>query len=146
MLKAARAGHRTGAWTERDRSDDYRIALLAVGGISALVTLIGVAIAVALSAAEGRRELATLSAVGAAPRVRRQLAGAQALVISGVGALVGVVLGTFVSYALRATFGAPTFTVPWANLVGVGLGVPVLAALIVAACTRSRAPVLERRA
>ena len=63
--------------------------------------------------AEGRRELATLSAVGADPAVRRRLAGAQALVISGVGALVGVVLGSFVSYALRATFGAPSFTVPW---------------------------------
>ena len=117
-----------------------------VGGLAALVTLIGVAIAVALSAAEGRRELATLSAVGAGPAVRRRLAGAQALVISGVGALVGVLLGTFVSYALRATFGAPSFTVPWANLLGVGLGVPLLAALITAACTRSRVPMLERRA
>ena len=114
--------------------------------LTIVIALIGVAIAVALSAAEGRRELATLSAVGAGPAVRRRLAGAQALVISGVGALVGVLLGTFVSYALRATFGAPSFTVPWANLLGVGLGVPLLAALITAACTRSRVPMLERRA
>ena len=144
-LRAAREGHRAGASVAKPYHDDYRIALLVVGGLAALVTLIGVAIAVALSAAEGRRELATLSAVGADPAVRRRLAGAQALVISGVGALVGVVLGSFVSYALRATFGAPSFTVPWANLAGVGLGVPVLAALITAACTRSRVPMLERR-
>ncbi|TNM36653.1 ABC transporter permease [Nocardioides albidus] len=145
-LKAARTGHRTEAWVQQPYQARDRLALLAVGGLAGLVTLIGVAIAVALSAAEGRRELATLSAVGADPAVRRRLAGAQALVIAGVGALVGVVLGISVSYALRATFGAPSFTVPWANLAGVGLGVPVLAALITAACTRSRVPMLERRA
>lgn len=145
-LRAAREGHRAGASIGEPYHDDHRLGLLVVGGIATLVTLIGVAIAVALSAAEGRRELATLSAVGADPAVRRRLAGAQALVISGVGALVGVVLGSFVSYALRATFGAPSFTVPWANLAGVGLGVPVLAALVTAACTRSRVPMLERRA
>ncbi|WGY03118.1 hypothetical protein QI633_05015 [Nocardioides sp. QY071] len=145
-VRAAREGHRAGASIGEPYHDDYGIALLVVGGVAGLVTLIGVAIAVALSAAEGRRELATLSAVGADPAVRRRLAGAQALVISGVGALVGVLLGSFVSYALRATFGAPSFTVPWANLAGVGLGVPVLAALLTAACTRSKVPVLERRA
>lgn len=144
-LRAAGAGHRTGGSISEPYHDDYGIGLLVVGGIAGLVTLIGVAIAVALSAAEGRRELATLSAVGADPAVRRRLAGAQALVISGVGALVGVVLGSFVSYALRATFGAPSFTVPWANLAGVGLGVPVLAALVAASVTRSRVPMLERR-
>ncbi|GAA3544801.1 FtsX-like permease family protein [Nocardioides daeguensis] len=145
-LRAAGEGHRAAASIGEPYHDDYRVVLLVVGGVAALATLIGVAIAVALSAAEGRRELATLSAVGADPAVRRRLAGAQALVISGVGALVGVVLGSFVSYALRATFGAPSFTVPWANLAGVGLGVPVLAALITAACTRSTVPMLERRA
>ncbi|MBM7518902.1 FtsX-like permease family protein [Nocardioides nitrophenolicus] len=145
-LRAAAEGHRASASVERPYHSESGLALLVTGGLAALVTLIGVAIAVALSAAEGRRELATLSAVGADPAVRRRLAGAQALVISGVGALVGVVLGSFVSYALRATFGASSFTVPWANLVGVGLGVPILAALITAACTRSRVPMLERRA
>lgn len=145
-LREAREGRRTSASISHRYEDDYGMVLLVVAGLAGLVTLIGVAIAVALSAAEGRRELATLSAVGADPAVRRRLAGAQALVISGVGALVGVVLGTFVSYALRATFGAPSFTVPWANLAGVGLGVPLLAALITAACTRSRVPMLERRA
>lgn len=145
-LTAIRAGHRANASVYRPYESQSRIPLLVVGGVAGLVTLIGVAIAVALSAAEGRRELATLSAVGADPAVRRRLAGAQALVISGVGALVGVALGSFVSYALRATFGAPSFTVPWANLAGVGLGVPLLAALLTAACTRSKVPMLERRA
>jgi putative ABC transport system permease protein len=145
-LRAATAEHRAGASVAHPYRSESGLALLVVGGVAALVTLIGVAIAVALSAAEGRRELATLSAVGADPAVRRRLAGAQALVISGVGALVGVALATFVSYALRATFGAPSFTVPWANLAAVALGTPLLAALVTAACTRSRVPMLERRA
>ncbi|WP_408896697.1 FtsX-like permease family protein [Nocardioides sp. R1-1] len=143
--EAVRADRLATAFVQQPYEDDDELGLLAVGGLAALVTLIGVGIAVALSAAEGRRELTTLSAVGAPPRVRRRLAGAQALVISGVGALLGVVLGCFVSYALRATFGAPSFTVPWANLAGVGLGVPLLAALLAVACTRSRTPMLERR-
>ena len=53
--------------------------MLAIAAIAAFVTLVGVAISVALSAAEGRADLATLAAVGAAPRRRRALAASQAL-------------------------------------------------------------------
>lgn len=144
-LRVARAGLRAYADVQRPYQAPDRLPLLIIGLLAGLITLIGVGIAIALSAAESRRELATLAAVGAPPRLRRQLAGAQAMVISGVGALVGIALGCFVSYALRATFGAPSFTVPWANLLAVGLGIPVLAALIAALFTRARPPMLERR-
>jgi hypothetical protein len=62
--------------------DDGSRALLIV---AAFVTLVGVAISVALSAAEGRADLATLAAVGAPPRRRRALATSQALLVAGLG-------------------------------------------------------------
>ena len=119
--------------------------MLAIAGIAAFVTLVGVAISVALSAAEGRADLATLAAVGAAPRRRRALAASQALVIAGLGCAVGIGFGAFVAYTARATTGSPDFVVPWTNLAVTGLAVPLLAVLVATVFTPSRLP-LGRRA
>jgi putative ABC transport system permease protein len=124
--------------------EDGEILLLLAAVAAAFVTLAGVAISVALSAAEGRADLATLAAVGAAPRRRRSLAAAQALLVSGVGCALGLGLGTFISYSLRATFGAPEFVVPWMNVFTVGLVVPAFAVLVAALFTPSRLPLIRR--
>src|SRR4051812_10859036 len=113
---------------------------------AAFITLAGAAISIALSAAEGRADLATLAAVGAAPRRRRALASSQALLIAGVGCLLGVALGTFVAYTVRSTSGAPGFVVPWANLALTALAVPVLAMVVAAVFTPSRLPLVRRSA
>ena len=99
---------------------------------AAFITLAGAAISIALSAAEGRADLATLAAVGAAPRRRRALAASQALLIAGVGCVLGVLVGTFVAYTLRSTTGAPGFVVPWANLAATAIVVPLLAMAVAA--------------
>jgi putative ABC transport system permease protein len=121
------------------------ILLIVVIG-AAFITLAGAAISIALSAAEGRADLATLAAVGAPPRRRRALAAAQALLIAGVGCVLGVLAGTFVAYTLRATTGAPGFIVPWANLGATAIIVPLLATLIAATFTPSRLPLVRRAA
>jgi putative ABC transport system permease protein len=118
--------------------------MLAIAGIAGFVTLIGVAISVALSAAEGRADLATLAAVGAAPRRRRALAASQALVIAGLGVVVGIAFGAFVAYTARATTGSPDFVVPWLNLAVTGLVVPLLAVLVATLFTPSRLPLVRR--
>jgi putative ABC transport system permease protein len=118
--------------------------MLAVAAIAAFVTLVGVAISVALSAAEGRADLATLAAVGAAPRRRRALAASQALVIAGLGCVVGIAFGAFVAYTARATTGSPDFVIPWLNLAVVGLVVPLLAVLVATTFTPSRLPLVRR--
>lgn len=142
---AIAAGQRTGASTYLDTvGGDDDIVLLLAALAAAFVTLVGVAISVALSAAEGRADLATLAAVGAPPRRRRSLAAAQALMVGGLGCLLGLALGTFVAYTLRATIGAPGFVVPWQNLVAVGVVVPLLAVLVAAVCTPSRLPMVRR--
>jgi putative ABC transport system permease protein len=118
--------------------------MLAIAGIAGFVTLVGVAISVALSAAEGRADLATLAAVGAAPRRRRALAASQALVIAGLGCVVGIALGAFVAYTARTTTGSPDFVVPWINLAVTGLVVPLLAVFVATAFTPSRLPLVRR--
>ncbi len=126
-------------------SDPSRILLVIAGIAAAFVTLVGVAISVALSAAEGKADLATLAAVGAPPRRRRSLAAAQAFLVGGLGCGIGLLLGVFVSYTVRSTIGAPTFVVPWDNLLVVGLVVPLVAVLIAAVFTPSRLPLTVRR-
>jgi putative ABC transport system permease protein len=118
--------------------------LLVVALIAGLVTLLSVGISIALSAAEGRADLATLAAVGAPPGRRRSLVAFQALLVGGLGGLLGVALGTFVAFTARATTGSPDFVVPWWNLLAAGLGAPAVAALVAALCTRGRLPVVRR--
>ena len=115
---ALAAADRFGAFAgvEDGPDDPGSVGLLILAGVAAFVTFVGVAISVALSAAEGRADLATLAAVGAPPRRRRGLAAAQALLVAGVGCALGVAVGAFVAYAARTTTGSPEFVVPWANL------------------------------
>ncbi|HEX4345415.1 MAG TPA: FtsX-like permease family protein [Solirubrobacteraceae bacterium] len=120
------------------------VVLLILAGAAAIMTLIGVAISIALSAAEGRADMATLAAVGAPPQRRRALMASQALLVGGLGCVLGVALGTFVAYTARATTLSPTFVVPWANLAATGIGVPLLAALVAALCTRGRLALVRR--
>lgn len=125
----------------QDRSNATMVALI---GAAAVVTLLGVAIAVALSAAEGRADLATLGAIGAPPRRRRSLAAAQAWVVGEIGCLLGVLVGALYGYPSHASFGSPHFVVPWRELAGIVIVVPLFAALLAWLLTRSRLPMVRR--
>ena len=124
--------------------DPKNLALLLIAIAAGFVTLVGVAISVALSAAEGRADLATLAAVGAPASRRRALMAGQALLVGGLGCVLGVGLGSFIAFTARATTGSPEFVVPWANLAATGVGVPLLAALVAALCTRRTLPLVRR--
>lgn len=119
-------------------------AVLALTAGAAFVPLVGVAIAVSLAAAEGRADLATLAAVGAPPRRRRSLAGAQALVVGGLGVLTGSVLGVYFAYLIWPALGAPEFIWAWDSLLLTGVAVPVLAVLVAVVFTPSRLPMIRR--
>jgi putative ABC transport system permease protein len=120
------------------------LALLIVAAVAAAVTLFAVAISVALSAAEGRADLATMAAVGASPSRRRAQMACQALLVGGLGSGLGVLLGTFIGFTARGTTGSSQLVLPWANLAVTALGVPLLAALVAAASTRGRMPMVRR--
>ena len=142
MIAAERFG--AVADIEDGPENDLEVGLIVAALAAAFVTLVGVAISVALSAAEGRADLATLAAVGAPPRRRRALAAAQALLVGGIGCALGVAFGAFVAFTARATTGSPDFAVPWANLGVTMLAVPLLAVVVAAVFTPSRLPLVRR--
>jgi putative ABC transport system permease protein len=143
---ALAAAEARGAPASVERGDDTgsQAILLALAAIAGFVTLVGVAISVSLSAAEGRADLATLAAVGAPPRRRRALAASQALLVAGLGCALGLASGSFIAYTARSTTGSPEFVVPWGNLAVTGVVVPALAVLVAAAFTPSRLPLVRR--
>ena len=72
---------------------DVSPLLLLLAAAAGVITVGAAGIATALAAAEGRAELTTLAAVGAAPALRRLLAICQAGVIAGLGSVLGIVAG-----------------------------------------------------
>jgi putative ABC transport system permease protein len=143
-------------YTERGFVNDMSLPLLGLAIIGGLAVLIGTLTATGLALADSRPDLATLAAVGARPRTRRVMASAQALVIGLLGAvtgvLVGLVPGIAVTWPLTSTSWTsggqdshgPIIAVPWALLLGIGVAVPVIAALFAGGVVRSRLPLTRR--
>lgn len=145
------------------QATDSAIAIgLAVAAMAVAVAAAG--ITTGLASADSQADLATLAAVGAAPRIRRSLSGFQCAVIAAMGALLGAAAGLVPAAALwwssqssgeQSSYDATTGTiqlwqhgplvVPWASVALVVLGLPLLAWLLAAGFTRSRV-VLTRRA
>ncbi|MFI2651885.1 FtsX-like permease family protein [Micromonospora fulviviridis] len=133
---------------------DQRPLLLLLAGAAGVITLGAAAVATGLAAAEGRRDLSTLAAVGADPRVRRVLSLCQAGVIAGLGSVLGILAGLgsaaiiLVSLNRRYAQSWPVeppypLVVPGSTLT-VLVVVPLVAMVGAALLTRSRLPV-ERR-
>lgn len=112
-----------------------------------------------LALSDARPDLATLSAVGAAPRTRRGVAASYALVVGLVGAVLGAALGlipgiavtwplTGNSWATHDVAGNPLPThylaIPWPLVLTVVVVLPLLTALVVWLCARPRLPLVAR--
>jgi putative ABC transport system permease protein len=118
---------------------------LALLAISTLVTFGVTAISTALSASEGRPDLATLGAVGASPFLRRRLAMTQAAVLALLGGVLGILAGLVPMAAVIAVRSdVLTFTIPWQVIALSLVGVPVLAGLGAGLFTRSSLPLVRR--
>ncbi|MDM7854704.1 ABC transporter permease [Cellulomonas alba] len=137
---------------DHDRSADTRLVLLVLVAAALVAGIGATAIALALSAAESRPDLATLGAVGASPSVRRRFAASQAGVVAVLGTTLGVVTGAALGHVVvvASRFSGGGFdqywqpVVPWAPLAAIAVGVPALAMAGAAACTRSRLPMVRR--
>ncbi|GAA0921729.1 ABC transporter permease [Nonomuraea longicatena] len=125
--------------------DNRSMAIWIMVGAAAFLMLGGTFVATGLAAADLRRDLNTMAAVGAAPRTRRRIVAAQAGYISGLGALMGLLVGLPMGLALAWPAGAvtipgpsgfqvmlqePTIAIPWLPLALVVVGLPLLAALV----------------
>ncbi|MEU4469843.1 ABC transporter permease [Micromonospora sp. NPDC023888] len=133
---------------------DISPLLLLLAAAAGVITMGAAGIATALAAAEGRAELTTLAAVGAAPAVRRMLAICQAGVIAGLGSVLGIVAGlgtaAIVLFSANRQYANDwpvpdryPYLVPWPAL-GVLVLVPIVAMLGAGLFTRARLPI-ERR-
>jgi putative ABC transport system permease protein len=140
------SGGWAGVTVERRWDEGLSTRLLMLVGAALVLVLGGTFAATGLAAADMRQDLDTLSAVGAALRVRRLVVAGQAAYISGLGALVGLAGGVLSGVALTWPLtrigswgpgeafydpGPTLIDVPWLFLAGVAIGLPALAALLV---------------
>ncbi len=130
--------------SSNEEKDYTRMIRVGLTGAAALIALLGVAMCVALSAAEGRPDLATLSAIGAPPSRRRRLAGAQALVLAALGVALGLGFGFYFAHAARPATGASETIVPWGDLLLTVAAVPLLAVGVAMLGSVGRVPLTRR--
>ena len=108
-------------------------------GLAGLIALASSAIAIGLARFDGRQDDATLSALGAGRVVRKSFAFWQAIIIAGIGSVLGAATGLVPAWALAA-IGLP-FVPPW-----IQIGMAVVALPLLIACgswllaTRSSVP------
>ncbi|MCD0482818.1 FtsX-like permease family protein [Streptacidiphilus sp. ASG 303] len=136
---------------ERGYRSSGTLTTLGLTLFAALVALGAAGIATGLAAADSQQDLATLAAVGAAPRIRRSLSGLQCGVVAAMGALLGTVCGVVPAVALReveqATMGSldtVSIVFPWWQLAATVAVLPAVAALLAALLSRSRIALVRR--
>lgn len=150
-LNAAIDDPNWGIWVERGH---YRGAVdtyvWTMTAFLALLAVIAAAMATILATAEQRPFLSTFAAVGASPRLNRQVATTQAAVLALLGTLTGVGIGLLagIPMALSATSNSPVvgpiLVIPWQIAAVLVVSTPLVAALVATVCVPAR-PVLVRR-
>jgi putative ABC transport system permease protein len=157
-----------GLYVERGyRPDDATvIAQLVLIVLGAVLMLGGTLTATFLALSDARPDLATLSAVGASPRTRRGVASAYAVVVGGVGAVLGAAVGFIPGIAVtwpltsagytggcgvtdgqevcEGTRIGPFLDVPWLMVLALVVVLPLVTALVVGLFARSRLPLVAR--
>ncbi len=96
-------------------------------GLAGLISIASSAVAIGLARFDGRQDDATLSAVGAGRFVRKSFAFWQAMIIAGIGSVLGAATGLIPAWALGPA-GLP-FVPPW-----IQIGLVVVALPLVIAC------------
>ncbi|MFD6449021.1 ABC transporter permease [Promicromonospora sp. NPDC060204] len=121
------------------------VGLLAV---AVVIALIGVTNTLSLSVIERTRESATLRAIGLGKDQLRAMLAVEGMLIAGVGAVLGIVLGLVFGWAGAATalslMGDVRYAVPWTDItlvLGVALVAGLLASVIPARAAVRTSPV-----
>ncbi|MCX7522354.1 hypothetical protein OSC27_08695 [Microbacterium sp. STN6] len=98
-------------------------ALLALAGV---VAIGAAAVAIGLARADGRKDQAALTAVGASPFVRRGFGFWQAIILTGVGSVLGAAVGLVPALALTLPGSQTTFAAPWLQIVATAVLMPLV--------------------
>ncbi len=114
-----------------------------IAGTLALLAVIGAAMSTILAASDLRPFLATFTAVGAPPTLTRRLAVAQAAVLallaSGLGAALGMILGVPMAIVSTSWGGdEPVVVLPWLTAGLFAVGVPLIAGAVAAVSTSAK--------
>ena len=127
-----------------------QVATLIVGA-TVVVALLATMLSIGLAIAESRADLATVSAVGAGPNIRRRIVAAQAGVIAVLGTGCGLLAGFMLGYVLanwQSIAYGPNWTlaVPWVPIVSMAVGIPLLALIAGWVFAPSKLPLRNRPA
>ena len=134
-----------GFWVEPGISRGDQWMGWSIVAVSALITFSAAGIATGLSLADARSDHMTLAGVGASPRLRKALAGAQALLTSGLGVLLGSVAGGVPAALIASSTEMRTAVdIPWLHLLILAVGVPLIGAGLAWLCTRAVLPMSRR--
>nr|WP_202542671.1 FtsX-like permease family protein [Streptomyces sp. SID2563] len=150
-----------GLWVQTNSGPNDRDStiLLILTLFAGVVTVGAAAITTGLAKADAEADLTTLSAIGAAPRVRRSLSGFQCLVVALTGVLLGTAAGLVPAVALRLVdlreameymrenpmeSAYTPIVLPWATIGLLAVAVPLLAGGLAAVFTRSRVALARR--
>lgn len=135
----------TSLYVERGAERDSSLMLWSIVGLGALITLSAAGITTGLSMADARKDHVTLAGVGAAPRLRKALAGSQALMTAGIGTVLGSAAGVIPAVLVVTGTGlAQAAVVPWLQLGALLLAVPLTGAVLAWLFTRAKLPVSRR--
>ena len=98
-------------------------------GGSAFIALAAASVALGLARVDGRRDDDILSSIGASPKIRRSFGFWQAIVLAGIGSIVGVIFGAVPALVLALPGGPMPFALPWPQLLFAALGAPLVIAI-----------------
>ena len=122
--------------------DSMMMLMVGLIAVAVLIALVGVANTLSLSVIERTRESATLRAIGMTRGQLRRSLGVEALLISLVSGVVGVILGTLFgwlgSYVVFSMYGTVAFPFEW-TVNGIVLGVAADASLLASVFPARRA-------
>ena len=109
----------------QDTSGPIAWGLLA---LSSLIAIAAAAVAIGLARFDGRQDDATLSSIGSSPLVRRNFTFWQALVLAGIGAVLGGAVGLLPAIAFTLPGAELRFAAPWLQIATTVVGLPLVIA------------------
>ncbi len=134
-----------GFWAEPGITQGDSWMTWSIVAISAVITFSAAGITTGLSLADARADHVTLAGIGASPRLRKSLAGSQALLTAGLGTLLGSIAGALPAVLVAGSTELRTAVeVPWLHLLALVFAVPLAGGLLAWLFTRARLPASRR--